>query len=224
MNAAIHAGSGQKTKGERTQAAILEAAEDIFAKKGFAATRMADIAEAVGIQRASLVYYYKGKSELYSAVLSQVFGDLSAEVRVAFESGGPLLRRIEACVNAWIDFVVRRPTLARLVLREITDADPEPSPEVRAVVTPIYDLMLRARSEGEKLIARDVDFLDVMQFASFVFGSTVFFLIGVPVVVPPGMKLKIDDAHIERHRQMVLKTTRWFLTQGGLPDAPRLVD
>ncbi|MCB0218743.1 MAG: TetR/AcrR family transcriptional regulator [Chrysiogenetes bacterium] len=220
MNAAVQ----QKTKGERTQSAILDAAEEIFAKRGFAATRMADIAEAVGIQRASLVYHFKGKEELYSAVLTQVFGDLSEQVRVAYESGGPLLRRIEACVNAWIDFAVRRPTLARLVLREITDADPEPSPEVRAVVAPIYELMFRARSEGEKLIARDVDFLDVMQFASFVFGSTVFFLIGVPVVVPAGMKLKIDKAHIERHRRMVLEMTRWFLTQGGLPDAPRLVD
>ena len=214
----------QRTKGERTQAAILEAAEEIFARRGFSATRMSDIADEVGIQRASLVYYFKDKGALYTAVLEQVFGDLTAQVAAAFDSGGPLTARIEVCVSTWVDFAVRRPTLARLLMREITDADPDPSPAVRMVVTPFYDLMLRARSEGEKLIARNVDFMAVMQFASFVFGSTVFFLIGVPTIVPPGMKLKITNEHIERHRQMVIETTRWFLTQGGLPSAPPLVN
>jgi TetR/AcrR family transcriptional regulator len=51
-------------RAERTRRAILAAAEEHFAARGLAGTRLEDIAETVGIRRASIVYYFRDKHEL----------------------------------------------------------------------------------------------------------------------------------------------------------------
>ena len=49
------------SRAERTRASILDAAETCFAERGFSATRLEDVAEAVGIRRASIVYHFRDK-------------------------------------------------------------------------------------------------------------------------------------------------------------------
>ena len=60
-------------RSEATRASILRHAERLFAGIGFDKARLEDIAEAVGIKRASIVYYYRDKGEVYDAVLHGVF-------------------------------------------------------------------------------------------------------------------------------------------------------
>ena len=106
-------------RAERTRAAILEAAEDLFAERGFDATRLEDIAERVGIRRASIVYHFRDKRELYDAVLTDVFGGLYQLLSEVLGGPEPLPERIEAGVSAWVDYVGGRPTIARFILREV---------------------------------------------------------------------------------------------------------
>src|SRR5262249_17953307 len=62
-----------KSRGEDTRRAVLRAAEQVFARLGYAGARMEDVAERVGIRRASLVYYYRDKDALYQALLDDLF-------------------------------------------------------------------------------------------------------------------------------------------------------
>jgi AcrR family transcriptional regulator len=110
------------SRAERTRAAILETAEALFAERGFEATRLEDVAERVGIRRASIVYYFRDKRELYEAVLHDLFSDLLARVETALDAPGPLLERVDAAVGAWVETIGRRPSLPRLLLREVLDA------------------------------------------------------------------------------------------------------
>lgn len=48
---------------------ILQAAEKVFAEKGYAGTSMGDIAEQAELPRSNLHYYFSTKDELYQAVL-----------------------------------------------------------------------------------------------------------------------------------------------------------
>jgi len=48
---------------------ILAAAEAVFARAGFAGATMAEIAEAAGMPKANLHYYFRTKDSLYQAVL-----------------------------------------------------------------------------------------------------------------------------------------------------------
>jgi TetR/AcrR family transcriptional regulator len=64
---------------ERTKARILEAAMAEFAAKGFAATRVSDIAERAGVNKQLISYYFGGKEGLY-AELAKQWQEISAQV------------------------------------------------------------------------------------------------------------------------------------------------
>ena len=51
---------------------ILDAAEDMFAEQGFRGTTVASIAEAVGLPKANVLYYFKTKEGLYKAVINRL--------------------------------------------------------------------------------------------------------------------------------------------------------
>src|SRR5580765_5427209 len=62
-------GSRTGARGEDTRRLALRSAEDVFATLGYAGARMEDVAERVGIRRASLMYYFRDKHALYEALL-----------------------------------------------------------------------------------------------------------------------------------------------------------
>lgn len=59
--------SSQKTKRE-----ILDIATELFAKKGFDGTSTRDICKAAGVNISMISYYFGGKEELYSKVVSNI--------------------------------------------------------------------------------------------------------------------------------------------------------
>ena len=61
---------------------IINAAEDVFTKKGFDDARMDDIAEETGLSKGTLYNYFKSKDDLIIAILDRIF---QREFRV-FES------------------------------------------------------------------------------------------------------------------------------------------
>ena len=56
--------------GQRTRQAILDAALDLFAEKGFFGTSLRDVASAVGVRESALYNYFPGKKALFEAILS----------------------------------------------------------------------------------------------------------------------------------------------------------
>jgi AcrR family transcriptional regulator len=59
---------------------LLAAATQAFARTGFAATRLDDIAEAAGISRVLLYRHFESKTDLYRAVLDRAIARLTAAV------------------------------------------------------------------------------------------------------------------------------------------------
>jgi AcrR family transcriptional regulator len=52
---------------------IINAAEDVFTKKGFDEARMDDIAEETGLSKGTLYNYFKSKDDLIIAILDRIF-------------------------------------------------------------------------------------------------------------------------------------------------------
>ncbi len=175
--------SDRTPRGGQTRAAILEAAELLFAERGFAATRLEEVAERVGIRRASIVYHFRDKQELYDAVLEEVVQGLFDRVQPVLTKTAPLRRRVEETVSAFVDFVAERPTFARILMREIADARPgEPPPLVKHTL-PFYELVRRLRAERKPGPPRFPK-VEPIQLASAIAGMTVFFIVAVPTIVP----------------------------------------
>src|SRR5262245_59837947 len=124
----------RRSSGIQTRAEIVAAAERRFAEQGFEATRLEDVAADVGIRRAAIFYYCRDKLELYNQVLEEVFRGALA----ALPERGSVAERLEAALVGWIDYVARRPSVARLIMREAANAQPGvESPFVRAGRAPV---------------------------------------------------------------------------------------
>ncbi|MCG8350887.1 MAG: TetR/AcrR family transcriptional regulator [Chloroflexales bacterium] len=57
----------------RTQ--ILQAAVQVFSKRGFANARMDDIVQESGLSKGALYWYFKSKDEIITALMEQFYGD-----------------------------------------------------------------------------------------------------------------------------------------------------
>ena len=72
--------------GQRTRQAILDAALDLFADKGFFGTSLRDVAKAVGVRESALYNYFAGKDALFDALL-QAHETTKSERLTAFAEG-----------------------------------------------------------------------------------------------------------------------------------------
>lgn len=107
---------------ERTRSAVLDAAESLFADRGFAATSMADVGAQAGVSRGTPGYFFRSKAELYHAVIDRSFADALDAVRAgrlrAMRSGRPPADVLEGAVGDYMDFVAAHPKFVRLIHRE----------------------------------------------------------------------------------------------------------
>ncbi len=198
-----------RARAEQRRAAILEAAEAIFSEKGFAAARLQDIAHRVGIRRASLVYYFRDKRELYDAVLDSVFGDATRRYDAVLATTAPLPTRVEAVVETWVKFVAERPSVARILLRETAEFIPAENSAVARHAAPAIAAVARAIREGQRagLFHR----IDPVHFIMTVVGGTVFFVSATPALSPAGPFNPLSPEQLNMLRVEVLAIARRLL-------------
>ena len=86
---------------ELLAAEVLDKAASLFAKQGFAATSLKDVADAVGLQRSSIYYYYPNKDALLLELIegvtlpvARIFRDVEAEGLSPLDKIREVVRRI----------------------------------------------------------------------------------------------------------------------------------
>ena len=80
---------------------IINAAEDVFSKKGFDEARMDDIAEETGLSKGTLYLYFKSKDELIIAILDRIF---QREFKT-LENADFSTMRAEQAINMFVETV-----------------------------------------------------------------------------------------------------------------------
>jgi AcrR family transcriptional regulator len=93
---------------------LLDAAEAIFAERGYDSASLTDIAERVGIRTPSLYNHFKSKEELYVAVLERLL-DPFFELLDGFLAQPLDADRGEEYISAMMDHHAQSPNLARLL-------------------------------------------------------------------------------------------------------------
>lgn len=83
------------TKGEQTRQRLLDAAERIFAEKGYSSTSLRDVASAAGIREPGIYNHFKGKEALYSEVLERALQPLANAIAATMENNAPETELIE---------------------------------------------------------------------------------------------------------------------------------
>jgi len=107
---------------ERSRAAILDAAERLFAEQGYDATSLTHVGAVAGVSRGTPGYFFRSKVELYQAVLDRSFAEVSEAVRAgrarALASNESPETILAGAVSDYFDFLAARPNFVRLIERE----------------------------------------------------------------------------------------------------------
>lgn len=102
---------------------ILDAAEDLFARRGFAGIGMREVAEVAGLGKSSLFHHFKSKAELYAAVVGRILDHIDARLTGALAAGGDPLTRFDRWLDTLIDTLAEHQNYPRLLLRSLFEDD-----------------------------------------------------------------------------------------------------
>jgi TetR/AcrR family transcriptional regulator len=109
------------TDAPSTSDLILDAAERLFARQGFAATTIKQIGKEAAVNPALLYYYYDSKETLYRAMLQRILGQLLSRGTDAIERANTHADRIRAFVRAQARLLAEHPHFPQLLVRELVD-------------------------------------------------------------------------------------------------------
>ena len=100
---------------------ILDAAELLFARRGFRSTTIKAIAGEAGVNTALLYYYFPDKQGLYHAVLERAFGGLIGEGEDRLSDEQDPEQAVRAFVALQASYFGRHPNRPHLFVRELLD-------------------------------------------------------------------------------------------------------
>jgi AcrR family transcriptional regulator len=103
---------------------ILDVATRLFAERGYEGTSMNDVAERVGMRKASLFYHFATKDSLYEAVLDRLVANVQAALEEIYASSGTYAERVDAVTDTMVRVLGSQPYAARLLMREVMDWGP----------------------------------------------------------------------------------------------------
>jgi len=137
---------------ERTQQAILAAAEAEFASKGLAGARVDVIADEAGANKRMLYYYFGSKDDLYLAVLERAYGKMREAERELNLTDLDPLDAIRRLVEFKFDYCLKNPTIIPLLAGENMHGAKylKRSRKLRDMHTMLVDIISKVLAEGEK--------------------------------------------------------------------------
>jgi len=140
------------------QAEIMQAAISLFQQKGYHATSMQDIADAVGLQKGSLYHYISGKEDLLVVIMHDALGQYNARLAEVAGLDLPVRQRLEMAVRDHLQGIAENLGMLTIFLRESYALNPEQQQQI-AEESDRYNRMFEALfAEGvAKGEIRDLD-------------------------------------------------------------------
>ncbi|WP_299203642.1 TetR/AcrR family transcriptional regulator [uncultured Amphritea sp.] len=108
---------------ERNRELIIQAASEIFAAQGYAATKTIDIAEHAGLPKANVYYYFKSKKNLYRSVIESVIDPLLQAATPFYQDDDPATV-LEQYIRAKIRVSQQHPHASKVFASEIMHGAP----------------------------------------------------------------------------------------------------
>jgi AcrR family transcriptional regulator len=128
----------RRLKAEERRDQMLDAANELFAERGYEAVSVEDIARAAGVQRGLVHHYFGGRKEVYLALLERLAAGREEQLRPPV--GRSARARVGDSVSRWLDWSEANRTV---YLGTIAPGEDIADPEVRRVVAD-----LRGRAVG----------------------------------------------------------------------------
>lgn len=182
-----------------TEEKIKEAARIVFTRKGYAATRTRDIAEAAGINLALLNYYFRSKEKLFDIVMMEsiqqflrgIGGILNNEKITLFE-------KLSVVAEGYIGLLSEHPDLPLFILSEIK-ANPEKlatNMNVKEIIMKSHLYKQLQEASGQKI--------NPIHFIMNIIGITVFPFVASPLIKSIGNLEQTDFNNLMAERKKMI--------------------
>ena len=152
LDRALHT-TGESDPDRRAE--IYRSAARIFHRKGFHATSINDIAAAVGLTKAGLYYYIKGKQDLLFAIMSFAMDQLDEQVIEPARRCKDPLARLETIVARHARLITQDSSALTILVNELEGLLPDDRADIigrqRDYVEFIADTLAALRDEGRVL-------------------------------------------------------------------------
>ena len=162
--------------------AILEAAEVLFAQKGFDAVSMSAIATLANTSKPNIYHHFTNKEDLYLAVMKTAVRRTSALLDALEDATGSFSQRLADFASGQLHNVMTHKRSTRLVLRETLAEDSRTGEEIARlvmgeVVSRLVEMVHQGQVENE--FRKDID----PTLAAFmIFSANMFFFQSSPVM------------------------------------------
>src|SRR5438874_8911468 len=149
MGTIMLAGLAAQTTDRRRE--LLDAAVRVFARKGFHASRVGDIAEEAGVAHGLLYHYFRSKEEVLETIFHEVWELLAADTDRIEHADVPLREQLRRFARIYLGSWLMTPDLIGVLVREVARSPDvgERVDELRGVFVVLERIIESARERGE---------------------------------------------------------------------------
>ena len=141
----------------------------LFAERGLDQTKIEDVAEATGVPKATLYYYFTGKEEILAFLLRDALAAMADGVAIAVDAEGTARDRLLGVFTAQLQVMADQPDVCRALIADLGRAGRMPD-IAEAITTAFYAPVERLLREGaQDGSLRGVD--DPISAAVAIFGA-----------------------------------------------------
>ena len=123
---------------KRNREAILAAALDVFSQYGFRGTTLDQVAQAAGLSKPNLLYYFGSKEAIHSELLEQLLEDW-LDPLLALDPDGEPVEEMLAYARRKLLMSRDTPRESRLFANEILQGAPHIAPHLKDELKPLVD-------------------------------------------------------------------------------------
>ncbi|QDY71639.1 TetR family transcriptional regulator C-terminal domain-containing protein [Qingshengfaniella alkalisoli] len=117
---------------------ILDAALDVFSQNGYRGATLDQIAEACGLSKPNILYYFNGKEEIHVTLLNQLM-EIWLDPLEQMDPDGDPLDEICAYVRRKLEMSQEFPRESRLFANEILQGAPRMQPHLQTRLKTLFD-------------------------------------------------------------------------------------
>lgn len=129
---------------------ILAAAKQVFGRFGFAKTTLDDVANAVGMKKASLYYYYNSKEELFKDAIKSETDELINELDKKVFENKNVEERLTSFIKIRLDYLQKLINLHNLTINSILEFRPISELLYREFFDKQIQIVIKIISDGIK--------------------------------------------------------------------------
>lgn len=122
----------------RNRTLILDAALEVFSQHGYRGATLDQIAEASGLSKPNMLYYFESKEEIHVTLLNQLMAAWLDPLAQIDPAGVPL-EEVMRYVHRKIDMCFEFPRESRLFANEILQGAPRMAPHLESGLKPLVE-------------------------------------------------------------------------------------